>query len=120
MTESEAKKIREKTLHSFADFASRIEGHAPYAYEIRKKKGTCVFLDEASCAIYSYRPLVCRFYPFELKNKERGGYVFSYTNECPGIGRGKRLTRKDFQESLNEAKDRLYQVPAVRIPDPIE
>jgi Fe-S-cluster containining protein len=108
MTESEARRISEQTRHSSADFAYRIEGHAPYAYEMRKKReGTCVFLDEAFCTVYPFRPLVCRFYPFELKPEERGGFVFSYTDECPGIGRGKRLTRKEFQESLNEAKDRL-------------
>jgi Fe-S-cluster containining protein len=107
MTQREAKRISEKTLHSFADFADSIEGHAPYVYEMRKKKGSCVFLDEASCTIYSYRPLVCRFYPFELKPEERGGYIFSYTNECLGIGRGKRMTRRVFQEFLNDAKDRL-------------
>ena len=109
MTENEANKISETTMHPSADFARRIEGNAPYLYEMRKNRnGMCVFLDQAFCMIYSFRPLVCRFYPFELKPEEKGGYVFSYTDECPGIGRGKRLTHKRFQESFNVAENRLY------------
>jgi Fe-S-cluster containining protein len=108
MTKSEAKRISEETMRSSADFARRIEGRSPYGYEMRKnRRGECVFLDEAVCTIYVFRPLVCRFYPFELKPDERGGYIFSCTDECPGIGRGKRLARKRFQEYFSEAKDRL-------------
>ena len=39
-----------------------------YSYEMKKnKKGKCFFLKENQCCIYEFRPIICRFYPFELK-----------------------------------------------------
>jgi Fe-S-cluster containining protein len=108
MKDVEARRICEATLQPIVAFAYRIEGRAPYVYEMRKNQtGKCVFLNEDSCTVYALRPLVCRFYPFELKPRERGGHLFSFTNECLGIGKGKRLTLKEFRELLREAKDRL-------------
>jgi len=108
MIEVEARRICEATPQSIVTFAHRIEGRTPYVYEMRKNQtGKCVFLKEDSCTIYALRPLVCRFYPFELKPGKRGGYLFSFTDECPGIGEGKLLTSGEFRELMREAKDRL-------------
>ena len=108
MVEIEARQICEATLQPILVFAHRIKGRAPYVYEMRKNQtGKCVFLNEDSCTVYALRPLVCRFYPFELKPGERGGNLFSFTNECPGIGGGKRLTFEEFRELMREAEDRL-------------
>jgi Fe-S-cluster containining protein len=108
MIEVEARSISEATLQPIVTFANRIEGRAPYVYEMRKNQtGKCVFLNEDFCSVYALRPLVCRFYPFELKPKERGGHLFSFTDECPGIGEGKRLTLEEFRDLIREAKDRL-------------
>ena len=108
MIEVEAKRICETTLQPIVTFAHRIKGRTPYVYEMRKKQtGKCVFLNEASCTVYALRPLVCQFYPFKLKPGKRGGHLFSFTNECPGIGEGKQLTLEEFRELMREAKDRL-------------
>ncbi|HUW48667.1 MAG TPA: YkgJ family cysteine cluster protein [Patescibacteria group bacterium] len=108
MVEVEARRICEATLQPIVAFAHRIEGRAPYVYEMRKNQtGKCVFLKEDSCSVYAFRPLVCRFYPFELKPEERGGHLFSFTNECSGIGEGKRLRLEEFRKLMREAKDRL-------------
>lgn len=108
MIDVEARRICEATLQSIVTFAHRIEGRTPYVYEIRKNQtGKCVFLNKDSCTVYALRPLVCRFYPFKLKPRKRGGHLFSFTNECPGIGKGKRLTLEEFRELMREAKDRL-------------
>ncbi len=80
-------------------FAEEVRGFEPYVYVMRKNDdGKCIFLEENLCAIYDVRPLICRFYPFELKQVSNGVYAFAYTEECPGIGRGHLLKRSFFEE----------------------
>jgi Fe-S-cluster containining protein len=45
----------------------------------------CIFLQDNKCTIYEVRPLICRFYPFELSTDEGGYYRFRATDECPGV-----------------------------------
>jgi len=80
------------------EFAEKIEGFKPYIYQMRKTiDGKCIFLKGNLCTIYSYRPLICRFYPFELKNEGNNQYAFVYTNECPNIGKGPVLKKEFFE-----------------------
>jgi len=96
----EAKRISQETYKNIDDFAEKIRGHEPYAYSMKKsKEGKCVFLRDNLCSIYQLRPLICRFYPFQLKNVGINSYVFECTDECPGIGKGSQL-KKRFFESL--------------------
>ncbi len=62
-------------------------GRTPYVFQMRKKPktGQCIFLQNNQCSIYSVRPLICRFYPFELTTNSEGIYVFRETQECPAI-----------------------------------
>jgi Fe-S-cluster containining protein len=71
------------------------------------REGKCIFLEGAGCSIYAIRPLVCRFYPFELTTVKNGKICFLYTGECPGIGRGKRLEREYFKNLFNLACEKL-------------
>jgi len=93
----EAERISRKTLKNVDDFAEKIEGFEPYVYRMRKTKdGKCIFLKDKLCSIYQIRPLICTFYPFELKvgsNK----YIFAYTDECPAIGKGLKVTKSYFE-----------------------
>ena len=108
MTEAEAEGISRKNHVTVKDFARKIDGKTPYVFEMRKNQGgKCVFLDGEICTIYSFRPLVCQFYPFELKSDATDRYFFSCTDECPGIGEGKVLTRKKFMTLFSEAKKRF-------------
>ena len=94
----EAESISWKTSKSLDDFAEIVEGFEPYVYCIKKtNEGKCVFLKDNSCSIYETRPLICRFYPFQLKNIRTERYVFEYTTECPGIGKGTRLEKRFFE-----------------------
>jgi Fe-S-cluster containining protein len=112
MTQAEARRISETKNLTITDFACKIDGQAPYVHEMRKNRnGKCVFLNKDSCTIYSLRPLVCRFYPFELKSEARDAYIFSYTDECLGIGEGKILKRKKFMDLMKEAQDRFRRSP---------
>jgi Fe-S-cluster containining protein len=105
----EARRIAEYVCHPIENFAEATGEIKPYIYQIKKStKGKCFFLDNNQCTIYNLRPLICRFYPFELKfSKGQGSYVFDFTFECPTIGKGKNLTREDFKDLFIMAKEKL-------------
>jgi len=100
----EAERIAEVIVKPIEEFAGKIEDHAPYIYEMRKsvKEGKCIFLENKRCTIYPLRPLICRFYPFELKITTNGKHKFLYTKECPGIGQGKKLTKNYFKNLFQQ------------------
>jgi Fe-S-cluster containining protein len=102
LLKSEAQRISQKTSKSIDEFAEKTEGFEPYIYQMKKTgNGKCVFLKNNLCSIYGIRPLICLFYPFELKEDRSGRYAFAYTSECPAIGNGSQLKRIYF--------DRLFQ-----------
>ncbi|MGQ9530437.1 MAG: YkgJ family cysteine cluster protein [Candidatus Bathycorpusculaceae bacterium] len=88
----EAQQISKETSKRIEEFAEKIEASQPYVYQMRKTEGKCVFLKGNLCSIYRIRPLICRFYPFRL-NTKNGKFEFTYTNECPNIGKRPKLRR---------------------------
>jgi Fe-S-cluster containining protein len=96
---TEAEQIAKATSQPISKFAAKTR-KAPYAYEMKKtaEDGKCVFLENNRCTIYSLRPLICRFYPFELKTLQSGKYKFLFTEECPGINKGKMLSEAYFKK----------------------
>jgi Fe-S-cluster containining protein len=93
----DAKSIAKETGLDVSEFADQVEGSEPYVYEMKKPEdGKCFFLKNSRCTIYNIRPLICRFYPFQL-DSQNNTYVFSYTNKCSGIGNGETLTREFFE-----------------------
>jgi Fe-S-cluster containining protein len=108
--DSEATQIAQKKGCNKEDFAAETKCSLPYVYEMKKADGKCVFLKDNQCTIYEVRPLICRFYPFELKfSKNLGRYVFEFTLECPSIGKGAVLGEKDFEKLFALAQERLNQ-----------
>jgi Fe-S-cluster containining protein len=103
---TEAEQIVAATLQPISEFAVKIEDKAPYSYELKKtvEKGKCVFLKKNRCTIYSLRPLICMFYPFELKITANQKHEFLYTDECPGIGKGKTLSKNYFEKLFQLAR----------------
>ena len=108
LMKKEAEQIAAATLQPISAFAVKVQDKAPYSFELRKttKEGECVFLKENRCVIYSLRPLICRFYPFELKMAGNRKHEFLHTSECPGVGKGKLLRERDF--------GRLFQLAHVK------
>ena len=103
LLKGEADRISEKNLLGLNEFAEKIEGLEPYTYRMRKTEDRkCVFLKDNSCSIYQIRPLICRFYPFQLKNPGNDRYVIEYTDECPGIGKGPKLKKAFFRQLFRE------------------
>ncbi len=106
----EAKQVSEVTLQPISQFAEKLEGKEPYRYEMRKNEdGKCVFLESNCCTIYSIRPLICRFYPFEL-NSYGGKYCFRFSEECPGIGKGRIMGEESFRKMLRLARAKHKKV----------
>jgi len=105
---SEARTIAVETGMRIEEFAQRLENCEPYEFEIRKKNSSCVFLNGVSCSIYSKRPLICRFYPFDMKRSESGTLEFGLPeHECHGIGHGRKLTQDYYMRLLQIAVQRL-------------
>ena len=110
LLKTEVEQIAKATgRHVLFKFAVKIEVKAPYSYEMKKRKnGKCIFLENNRCSIYSLRPLICRFYPFELKVTHNQKYTFLYTDECPGINNGQQLNKSYFRKMLQLAHDKFW------------
>ena len=107
--EREAEQVSEITSKPIEEFATNIEGNEPYVYEMKKTKseGRCLFLKQNTCTIYASRPLICRFYPFQLRAVKNRIYRFSCTEECPGMNRGKQLGKNYFENLFQQAYGQL-------------
>ncbi len=107
--ETEANVIETETSMPSQVFTNQITDKNPYSYEMKKSgEGKCFFLKDDQCAIYKIRPLICRYYPFELKfDSDQNRHVFNFTVECPAIGKGRKVNRKDFKALFLLAKERL-------------
>lgn len=112
MLESEVQEIREQTKLDIDTFCSEIVDKQPYIFEMKISNDKCFFLNNNGyCDIYNSRPLICRFYPFELKfDTEQQTYLFAATEECPALNQGsKRLTQTDFKLLFCMAEKKLLQ-----------
>jgi len=97
---TDAERISNETLLDIHDFTEDISGFELYIYQMKKTDaGICFFLKNKLCTIYNIRPLICRFYPFPLKNLGNNKYSFSYTTLCKGIG-NEPNQKKEFFENL--------------------
>jgi Fe-S-cluster containining protein len=104
MLEKEAERISKITSKQIEAFTIRIVGRQPYLHEMKKgKAGKCVFLEGKNCSIYASRPLICRYYPFELKTGRNEIFLFSPTKECPSIGIGEVLKESYFSNLFKMA-----------------
>jgi len=104
LLKTDVKRIINKTSLDVREFADITSGSEPYIREMKKTEDSkCFFLKNNICTIYEIRPLICRFYPFELKNLGNMNYYFSYTTKCPGIEKEFPLKRNFFEKLFNEA-----------------
>ncbi len=108
---TEVEQIAKITSQPISKFAVKIRNRTPYTYEMKKRAedGKCVFLENNRCTIYSLRPLICRFYPFELKFSQGGKYKFLFTEECSGINKGRMLSEAYFRKMFRLAHAKYRQ-----------
>ena len=109
LLKAEAEHIESKTDLKRIDFSSPYEDKPPYPYEMKKtKEGKCIFFKENRCSIYLLRPIICKFYPFDLKFDQKSQvYAFDFTLECPSIDNGDTWEKKDFSELFMLAKQKF-------------
>jgi len=112
LLQSDVDRIVAHTKRPFGSFASEIVAAEQFKYEMKKDEGNgkCIFLSNNECSIYLQRPLICRFYPFELKANELGISEFKASDECPGLcsdeaQRSKKLGTSFFRELLRLAQE---------------
>ena len=105
----EKEKIAKQTGMPENKFSKETKDKQPYCFEMKKTNvGKCIFLKNNKCTIYSLRPLICRFYPFQLTydlNKEM--HVFDFTTECTAINQGKPFSKKEFEQLFELARETL-------------
>lgn len=110
----EANRVSVKTGMEVHVFTKTVSRDGVYKFEVKKrcKDGKCVLLDGNRCTIYAIRPLVCRFYPFQLENSRIGLPRFPYAEDCPGVGKGVILTIKFFNELFQIAEATMQHATA--------
>lgn len=107
----EVEDIAKEVLKPISDFTVNSEEMKPYSYKMKKtENGKCVFLKDNRCIIYPLRPLICKFYPFELKVMNNKKYKFLQTEECPGINEGQVLRKSYFQRMFLYAKRKFESI----------
>lgn len=107
LTKAEAEAIAVHTNQPIQSFTTQT-GQEPYSHEMKKTTGKCFFLENNRCQIYLHRPMICRFYPFELKySGQENMHVFDFTLECPQINCGEKIGKKYFDELFRLAQRTL-------------
>jgi Fe-S-cluster containining protein len=102
LLKTEAERIAAYTKRSVNSFAAETSENAPYLFVMRKNPdtGMCLFLEDNQCTVYDQRPLICRFYPFELTTDENGTFVFKETDECPVICSKNGVETRELDEQF--------------------
>tara|TARA_Y100000996_G_C22179800_1_gene502323 strand:- start:81 stop:548 length:468 start_codon:yes stop_codon:yes gene_type:complete len=65
-------------------------------------EGNCIFLKEKKCSVYESRPSQCRTWPFWNENMNTKVWNKDISMNCPGIGKGKLLNKKEIEKLLKE------------------
>jgi Fe-S-cluster containining protein len=107
---TEAEKIAKTTLQPISGSTVKIKDKVPYSYEMKKiEDGKCNFLENNCCTIYTMKPLICRFYPFELKIAHSRKYTFLYTSECSSIKKDLILSKNYFRKLFQQTRVKSMQ-----------
>jgi len=70
--------------------------------EKSKLNGNCIFLKNKKCTVYTSRPSQCRTWPFWKDNMNVKVWNQDISINCPGIGKGKVIKRKEIDKFLKE------------------
>lgn len=83
--------------------------HSNTHYEIKSKKGTCLYLSKENlCSIHEVRPLVCRWWPVDYTYRD--GKIELFLIECP-------LTKYVSEKYIQLMKRQITQLPEKTIHD---
>jgi len=101
------KRITSATKLAAQEYSLPSRGTAPYDRRMKKRNGTCIFLQGSRCSIYKARPLICRFYPFSLHPSGDKMLEVGFDSSCSGIGKGPNRGEKFFHNLVALAKKEL-------------
>ena len=73
--------------------------------EKEELKGNCIFLKNKMCTVYKSRPSQCRTWPFWNENMNAKTWNEDISVNCPGIGKGKKISSKLIKKYLKEDYD---------------
>ncbi len=112
LLKADAERLTSFLNRGISTFSVKTSDKHSYIYEMQKSPdGKCILLNNNQCSAYEARPLICRFYPFELSSRADGSYSFQATEECPGVIRcddlscdKKLVDAKYFKKLLELAK----------------
>ena len=89
----------ERLLKYSQDFFDSVSCIEPFIGKMKIMDSKCVFLEEGVCTVYEDRALLCRTYPFFIEVVQ-GVYEIKFDSQCPGIGSGRVIGKKFFEELL--------------------
>ena len=90
------------SLKNFKDKFCQITNGFIHLTEKPEFKGNCIFLKEKKCSVYESRPSQCRTWPFWNENMNTKVWNKDISINCPGIGKGKLLNKKEIEKLLKE------------------
>jgi Fe-S-cluster containining protein len=113
LTQKDAERIATHTKQEIKSFTEVAVNSEPYIFELKKNRetGKCIYHQNNQCSIYLERPLICRFYPFQLTTDAAGIFVFTETSECqqiqPCTQKTGKLNQTYFKRLFQQAQNEL-------------
>jgi Fe-S-cluster containining protein len=90
-------------LHNFT------KAHGEHVSLISREEGPCIFYKNG-CSVYPVRPTQCRTFPFWPEITKAKTRWDEQALTCQGIGKGRRWSRQEIREQLNQAKKPLLKI----------
>ena len=90
------------TQKKFKDKYCQITNGFIHLSEKSKLNGNCIFLKNKKCTVYTSRPSQCRTLPFWKDNMNVKVWNQDISINCPGVGKGKIIKRKEIDKLLKE------------------
>ncbi len=69
-------------------------------FHLKEFRDDCRFLENKRCTVYEGRPTQCRTWPFWPENMNARAWNKDVKGFCPGIGKGKLVSRDEIDEIL--------------------
>ena len=90
------------SLKKFKEKYCQITDGFIHLAEKPKLYGNCIFLKDKKCSVYNSRPSQCRTWPFWNDNMKAKVWNNDIALNCPGIGKGKIIKKKEIDKLLKE------------------